>query len=155
MLLCYCDVATRWGNLSSWVNTNACYYIWWFLFIAKPKGNNFFTNLVRVILKARLMWQCACDVRDYLEKMYPTQMYFYFVRRIFRKWLILPLFFLKVGKVCGPLTQTIAATPISVTSRSLTPSVNPTVQLQTADTSSRPTTSPDTGEHHHIILTKR
>ncbi|XP_056613903.1 glypican-5b isoform X2 [Triplophysa dalaica] len=60
-----------------------------------------------------------------------------------------------VGKVCGPLTQTIAATPISVTSKSLTPSVNPTVQLQTAVTSSSPTTSPDTAEHHHIILKKR
>ncbi|KAA0712119.1 Glypican-5 Secreted glypican-5 [Triplophysa tibetana] len=60
-----------------------------------------------------------------------------------------------VDKVCGPMTQTIAATPISVTSKSLSPSVNPTLQLQTAVMSSRSPTSPDKGEHHHIILKKR
>lgn len=59
-----------------------------------------------------------------------------------------------VGKVCGPLTQSVSSIPISLTSDSL--SVNLTVQLQTSVTSSSPTTSPDTAnQHHHIILAKR
>ncbi|KAK7126719.1 hypothetical protein R3I94_018037 [Phoxinus phoxinus] len=61
-----------------------------------------------------------------------------------------------VGKVCGSLTESVSFTPVSPTSRSLTPSVNPTIELQTSVTSSSPTTLPETAnQHEHITLKKR
>ncbi|XP_073718088.1 glypican-5b isoform X1 [Misgurnus anguillicaudatus] len=62
-----------------------------------------------------------------------------------------------VGKVCGPLTNPGSSTPISLTSKTpQSPSVNPTVELQTSVTSFSPTTSPDTdNQHQRITLTKR
>ncbi len=49
-----------------------------------------------------------------------------------------------------------SSTTVSPTSRSLTPSVNPTVELQTSVTSSSPTTLTNTGnQHEHITLKRR
>uniref|UniRef100_A0A8C1ABI5 Glypican 5b n=1 Tax=Cyprinus carpio carpio TaxID=630221 RepID=A0A8C1ABI5_CYPCA len=61
-----------------------------------------------------------------------------------------------VGKVCGSLTEPVSSTPVSPTSRSLSPSLHPTIELQTLVTSSSPTTPPDTGnQHEHITLKRR
>ncbi|XP_016295852.1 glypican-5-like [Sinocyclocheilus anshuiensis] len=61
-----------------------------------------------------------------------------------------------VGKVCGSLTEPVSSTPVSPTSRSLSPSLHPTIELQTSVTSSSPTTLPDTGnQHEHITLKRR
>ncbi|XP_052445485.1 glypican-5b isoform X2 [Carassius gibelio] len=54
-----------------------------------------------------------------------------------------------VGKVCGSLTEPVSSTPVSPTSRSLTPSVNPTTELQTSVMSSSPTA------HEHVTLKRR
>lgn len=61
-----------------------------------------------------------------------------------------------VGKVCGSLTESVSSTPANSTLGSLTPSVNPSLELQTSNTSSSQTTLPDTGnQHEHIALKRR
>ncbi|XP_056304242.1 glypican-5b isoform X2 [Danio aesculapii] len=61
-----------------------------------------------------------------------------------------------VGKVCGSLTEWVSSTPANSTSGSLTPSVNPSLELQTSIISSSPTTLPDTGnQHEHLALKRR
>uniref|UniRef100_A0A8C1SKB5 Glypican 5b n=1 Tax=Cyprinus carpio TaxID=7962 RepID=A0A8C1SKB5_CYPCA len=61
-----------------------------------------------------------------------------------------------VGKVCGSLTELVSSTQVSPTSRSLTPSVNPTIELLTSVSSSIPTALPNAGnQHEHITLKRR